>query len=243
MRTPHNERLSADSADQGPERTCILTGRKAAPEELIRLAIAPDAPDGASMVLPDVLARAPGRGAWIGVTADELAAAQVKGKLKGALARAHKGAKLAIPEDLPALITAALTRALTDRLGLEMRAGRLLCGSDRIAEQARGGRVAWLAHAADASADGSRKLDQALRVGREEEGSGLAGITLPLDRAALSVALGRDNVVHLAINDAGAAKRVSAIAGRLVHFLGGVTATRHTTTDEPAEAALVATDI
>ena len=91
--------------------------------------------------------------------------------------------------------------------------------------------------------DGSRKLDQALRVGREEEGSGLAGVTLPLDRAALSVALGRDNVVHLAINDAGAAKRVSAIAGRLVHFLGGITATRHTTTDEPASAALVATDI
>ena len=244
MRTPHNERLSADIEGTGPERTCILTGRKAAPDELIRLAIAPET-DGPSVVLPDVLARAPGRGAWIGVTAGELATAIAKGKLKGALARAHKGAKLAIPDDLPDLIIAALTRALTDRLGLEMRAGRLLCGSDRIAEQARGGRVAWLAHAVDASGDGSRKLDQALRVGREEEGSGLAGVTLPLDRAALSVALGRDNVVHLAINDAGAAKRVSAIAGRLVHFLGGEQAARHTNIDDGAAdaAALVVTDI
>jgi hypothetical protein len=32
------------------------------------------------------------------------------------------------------------------------------------------------------------------------------GIILPLDRAALSVALGRDNVVHLGVTDAGAAR-------------------------------------
>jgi 4-hydroxybenzoate polyprenyltransferase len=78
---------------------------------------------------------------------------------------------------------------LTDRLGLELKAGKLLMGSDRIAENARSGKVAWLAHAADAGDDGSRKLDQAWRVGEDEEGSGRAGVRLPLDRAALSVAL------------------------------------------------------
>jgi uncharacterized protein len=226
MRIPHNEPLASDileahpaGSDQ-PERRCILTGSHGARDELIRLAISPEGPDGVCQVLPDVLARAPGRGAWIRVSRAELEVELAKGKLKGALARAFKGAALAIPADLGAKIEAALIRALTDRLGLEMRTGFLLLGSERIAEKARGGRVAWLGHAADASQDGARKLDQAWRVGEDAEGSGKAGIRLPLDRAALSVALGRDNVVHLALTDASAAQRVGTLLQRLSHFLG-----------------------
>jgi hypothetical protein len=75
----------------------------------------------------------------------------------------------------------------------------------------RAGRVVWLAHAADAGTDGSRKLDQAWRVGKETEGSGEKGVTLPLDRAALSVALGRDNVVHLAMTEWAAAERLAPL--------------------------------
>ena len=226
MRIPHNEPLvsgilEAHPADSDqPERRCILTGRNGARDELIRLAISPANPDGICEVLPDVQARAPGRGAWIGVSRAELETALTKGKLKGALARAFKGAALAIPEDLGAKIEAALLRVLTDRLGLEMRTGFLLLGSERIAEKARGGKVAWLGHAADASLDGARKLDQAWRVGEEAEGSGKQGMRLPLDRAALSVALGRDNVVHMALTDAAAAHRIDTLVRRLTHFLG-----------------------
>ena len=219
MRIPHNEPLESDASGQC-ERRCILTGSHGSRDELVRLAISPPDPDGVCQVLPDALAKAPGRGAWIGVSRGELEAAMQKGKLKGALARAFKGAALTVPDDLPERTEAALRRAFTDRLGLELRAGFLLMGSDRIAEKARGGRVTWLAHAADSSADGARKLDQAWRVGEEEEGTGKAGVTLPLDRAALSVALGRDNVVHLALTDAAATARVAAPLGRLLHFLG-----------------------
>jgi len=214
MRIPHNEPLSSDTSTQ-PERRCILTGDHGSRDDLLRLAISPD-----GLVLPDALARAPGRGAWIGVSRAELEQAIAKGRLKGALARAFKGAALAIPDDLPQRAEAALLRAFTDRLGLEMKAGKLLLGSDRIAENARMGNVAWLAHAADASDDGSRKLDQAWRVGRETEGSGETGLTLPLDRAALSVALGRDNVVHLALTDPRSAERVDVPLRRLLRFLG-----------------------
>jgi len=207
-----------------PERKCILSGENGSRGALIRLAISPAGPDGSCLVLPDVLARAPGRGAWIGVSRAALENALAKGKLKGALARAFGkalgGVPLTIPDDLPDRIEAALLRAFTDRLGLEMRAGRLLVGSDRIAENARMGKVAWLAHAADAAPDGSRKLDQAWRVGEEAEGSGLRGVTLPLDRAALSVALGRDNVVHLALTDKAAAARLSEPLQRLLRYLG-----------------------
>ena len=110
-------------------------------------------------------------------------------------------------------------------------------GSDRIAESARAGKVAWLAHAADAAEDGSRKLDQAWRVGQEAEGTGLRGVTLPLDRAALSVALGRDNVVHLALTDAKAAERVSAALQRLLHFLGRADTTGMEMTKQMAPGA------
>jgi predicted RNA-binding protein YlxR (DUF448 family) len=185
----------------------------------VRLAISPDGD-----VLPDARARAPGRGAWIGASRAELEAALANGKLKAALSRAFKGASLAIPADLPALTENALRKALLDRLGLEMRAGRLILGSDRIAGEARDGGIAALYHAADASEDGSRKLDQAWRVGMAAEGSGLCGTRLPLDRAALSVALGRDNVVHLALTDQTSAERVATPLKRLLTFLGAAEA-------------------
>ena len=242
MRIPHNDPLGSDSLEahpagkEPPERRCILTARNGSRDELVRLAISPE-----GEVHPDVLARAPGRGAWIGVSRTELETALAKGKLKGALARAFKGEALSIPADLPAKIEAALTRSFLDRLGLETRSGKLLTGSDRIAENARAGKVAWLAHAADAGTDGSRKLDQAWRVGEDTEGSGQHGTTLPLDRATLSVALGRDNVVHLALTDRAAAQRVAAPLARLLHFLGRTDAAGEDSSDrsDPAAATTI----
>lgn len=205
---------SADTAE-GPIRRCILSGERDERAHLIRLAISPD-----GVVAPDVRAKAPGRGAWIGVNRAGLEEAIAKGKLKGALARAFKTGPITIPEDLPAAIEEALTRALLDRLGLEARSGTLLTGSDRIAETARRGKVEMLLHASDASADGNGKLDQAWRVGSETEGSGNRGLVLPVDRTRLSVALGRDNAVHVALTDHRAAARIDQFLGRLLHFKG-----------------------
>lgn len=200
------------------ERKCILTGDRADPDMLIRLAVGPG-----GEVLPDIRAKAPGRGAWIGVTRGALEQAMAKGKLKGALSRAFKTGDLAIPDTLPDLIEAGLRKALLDRLGLEARASMLITGSEKIDVACRKGQVQLLLHAADAAADGNRKLDQALRVGQEAEGSDLAGFVLPVDRDALSVAMGRDNVVHIAVTDSRAALRLRGAIGRLESYLGCVT--------------------
>ncbi|PLK24530.1 DUF448 domain-containing protein [Porphyrobacter sp. TH134] len=226
MRTPPNERLTSDiaepvlSAAAGSERRCILAGESAPRDGLVRLAISPD-----GLVLPDVAAKAPGRGAWIGVDRSALETALAEGHLRKALMRAFKGAPLTIPDDLPDRVQAALVRHLCDRLGLELRSGNIVMGSARIEEQARSGRIAILLHASDSSEDGRRKLDQAWRVGTDAEGSGLRGQTLPLDRTALSVALGRDNVVHLGVaghpGDMRAADRVLQAVSRLVQYAGG----------------------
>jgi predicted RNA-binding protein YlxR (DUF448 family) len=225
MRTPPNERLTSDIAEPalpdtaGSERRCILTGATSARDDLLRLAISPD-----GLVLPDAGAKAPGRGAWIGVDRAALEQAMTEGHLRKALMRAFKGAPLTIPDDLPTKVEAALVRHLCDRLGLELRSGNIVMGSARIEEQARSGRIAVLLHASDSSEDGRRKLDQAWRVGSDAEGSGLRGQVLPLDRTALSVALGRDNVVHLGVaghpGDMRAATRVLQAVSRLVQYAG-----------------------
>src|SRR3546814_3733018 len=143
-----------------------------------------------------------------------------KGKLKGGLARALHGGDFTDPADLGALIAAQLQRATLDRLGLEARAGTLILGNDRIEEAARRGRVHLLLHAADAGEDGRRKLAQAWRVGEGDEGSSREGLVLPVDRNALSMALGRENAVHLALTDARAADRSEEHTSRWQVFTG-----------------------
>ncbi|HEY1146035.1 MAG TPA: DUF448 domain-containing protein [Allosphingosinicella sp.] len=207
MRARSNDQLEAHV----PERTCILSRRTAPKEELIRLALSPD-----RIVAPDVRARAPGRGAWIGVARDELDQANAKGKLKAALQRAFKTNDVTVPADLGELTAAALRQAALDRLGMEARSGNLINGADKVETAARSGKVSLLVHAGDASDDGRRKLDQAWRVG----GGDSQGVIFPAPRTILSMALGRENVVHVALTNPAAASRVSHALRRWRAFTG-----------------------
>lgn len=218
LRNPNNDSARvnrADAAADGPVRRCILSGEHDARDHLVRLALSPD-----GEILPDVRAKAPGRGAWIGVTRAELAAAQNKGRLKGALSRAFKTGEFRIPDDLGDRIAAQLQRAVLDRLGLEAKAGSLLTGGEKLAVAARSGKLHLLLHAQDAGEDGAARLAQAWRVGSEREGSALKGLTLPVPRTILSLALGRENVVHVGLTDSKAAARVSEALDRWLHFIG-----------------------
>jgi predicted RNA-binding protein YlxR (DUF448 family) len=214
MRNPQNdtgETLTLEKEAHVPERTCVLTRRKAAKEELIRLALSPDGD-----VAPDVRARAPGRGAWIGVTRSELDAANAKGKLKGALQRAFKTNDLSVPDNLGERTELALRQTAIDRLGMEARAGNLINGADKVEAAARAGKVHLLVHALDASEDGRRRMDQGWRVG----GGDPQGVIFPEDRTILSMALGRENVVHVALTDPAAASRVRHALARWRAFTG-----------------------
>jgi predicted RNA-binding protein YlxR (DUF448 family) len=222
MRNPRNDDGSVETGSKAeaapvplpgntPERTCILTRRKATKEELIRLALGPD-----GSVAPDVRARAPGRGAWIGVSRAELDEANAKGKLTAALQRAFKTSAIAVPADLGERTAAALRQTALDRLGMEARSGKLVNGAERVEAAARSGKVHLLVHAADAGEDGRKKLDQAWRVG----GGGPQGVIFPEPRTILSLALGRENVVHAALTDPAAASRVRHALARWLAFTG-----------------------
>jgi hypothetical protein len=193
-----------------PERKCILSGEHGARDDLIRLALGADGD-----VHPDLGAKAPGRGAWITPDRRLIEAAVAKGKLRGALLRAFKGAAISVPDDLAERIADGLQRRALDRLGLELRTGNLMLGSDRILDKIRAGRVHLLLHANDASVDGRGKLDQKLRVSEVGE-----SVVLPVGRAELSVALGRENVVHAALCDRAAATRAAAAISRWRAFCG-----------------------
>ena len=211
MRNPHNDTgESLTKAKHVPERACVLTRRKADKLDLIRLALSPD-----GEVAPDVRARAPGRGAWISVGKFELDTAVAKAKLKGALQRAFKTNDVRVPSDLGERTAQALRQAALDRLGMEARGGMLINGSDKVENAARAGQVHLLIHAADAGEDGRKRLDQAWRVGGGEE----RGLIFPEGRTILSMALGRENVVHLALTDRAAAARVSHALSRWLAFI------------------------
>ena len=222
-----------NETDTLAERRCIITGEHGSRAGLIRLALGPD-----GSIAPDVRARAPGRGAWIGVDRAALEIALAKGKLKGALARAFKTSEMVIAPDLPARVEAALERNALDRLGLEARSGTLLTGSEKIIQAARSGQVHMLLHAGDASADGNGKLDQAWRVGSDAEGSGKTGLVLSVDRAILSQTLGRENIVHIAIINAQAAARVGEALNKWHSFIGRAAAVAPCESNSQGSSAL-----
>jgi predicted RNA-binding protein YlxR (DUF448 family) len=238
LRPTPNDSLATDDGSRPrpghvPERRCILTGEHGRRDALIRLALGPD-----GEVAPDVRAKAPGRGAWIAVDRGTLDAAHAKGRLKAVLARAFKTGDILIPDDLGARIEDALRRTLLDRLGLEARAGKLLTGSEKIEIAARRGEIHLLIHASDAGAAGNRKLDQALRVGADPEGAAPQGLVFPMERAILSLALGRQNVVHIALTDRAAAARVRHALDRWRAFIGSEQGLSVATAGSPDASAM-----
>jgi uncharacterized protein len=187
---------------------CILSGSKTVPDALLRLAIGPD-----DSVAVDFTGKLPGRGAWISLDRAALEAALAKGKLRGALLRSFKGAKLTIAADLPERIAQGLEKRVLDRLGLTMKAGALVTGSDAIAQLLNRGKAWLILHAADAAPDGIRKL------------GGSEMMILPCGRDALSLALGKANVVHIGVSVEAAADRLLIDIRRWLAYGGAAQAT------------------
>lgn len=194
-----------------PERRCILTGAHGPRASLIRLAVGPD-----NQIAADLGSKLPGRGAWITADRKLLDAAMAKGKLKGALARAFKSNSLKVPENLSDQIAAGLERRALDRLGLENKSGNLIWGHERVGEAILKGKVRLLLHAADAKPDGMSKLE----ARRRGASPGTVSIVLPVGREQLSMALGRENVVHAALGNTASAARVIETLERWAAFNG-----------------------
>lgn len=174
--------------EAGLTRRCIATGRTGPREELIRFVAGPD-----GVLVPDLAARLPGRGAW--VTSER--AALAKAVDKSLFSRALE-AKVTIPEGLVDTTENLLIKRSVDALALARKAGRAVCGFERCREALQGGDVTVLISAIDAAEGGKGKLrgidDGAMQVSA-------------LSSEELGLAFGRDAVIHAALMSGGVSVR------------------------------------
>lgn len=186
-------------ADHEPRRRCLVTRETRDQGELLRFVLDPE-----GRVRVDLEQRLPGRGMWLSADRDVVN----KAVAKNLFARAAR-ARAVAPADLALEVDRLLARRALDTLGLARRAGQVTAGFEQVRAALRADGVAVLLAAADGAADGRRKL------------RGLAR-DLPLitafSRAELGAALGRDDVVHVAVAPGPLARRLLRDAGRLAGF-------------------------
>jgi hypothetical protein len=186
------------------ERRCIVSGEIMPDRRLIRFVAAPD-----GEVVPDVTAKLPGRGLW--VTATRAAVTQaVEKKL---FARAAK-ANVTADSSLADRTEQALVARMLGDLGLARRSGALVLGFDNVLRALDGPRPPGvMVEARDGSGDGKRKLYNAAHArGMKPQ------LVECLTSAELGLALGRENVIHAAVQPGGLAERLTFDAERLQGF-------------------------
>lgn len=185
------------------ERTCIVTREAHDPDALIRFGRAPD-----GTVVPDIRCRLPGRGVW--VKGERALVEQAVAKrlfARGFKAEAHA------PADLAETTGVLLGEAALSLLSLANKAGLAVTGFEKVAEQARKGRVVALIEATDGAADGKRKLKSAMA------GSGTEPqIVEVFDATQLGLAFGLPSVIHAAVTEGGLARNFLAAARRYERY-------------------------
>ena len=186
-------------ATQTPVRRCIADGRILPTVDLIRFVVGPN-----DEIVPDIDGRLPGRGLWVSATKHALATAINKELFSRAARR-----RVAIPDGLIRRVEDLLIGRCQSRLGLARRAGGLVLGFEKVRAMIRRGEAAVLIGASDAGADGRSKV---------------SGLDPSLERVSiftreeLSLAVGRENVVHAALARGRLATTFVADSKRLAGF-------------------------
>jgi len=177
--------------ETGPVRQCAVSRHRRPISDLLRFVL-----DPAGCVTPDLRHRLPGRGVWLTAEAATVAAA-VKART---FAKAFKR-PVALPEDLPALVDALQVSDCLQSLAMANKAGLITCGFAKIEAALRDGKVSARIEASDGAPDGRAKLD---RLAAARHGEATPVVVELFSAAQLSLALGRENVIH-AVAHAGAA--------------------------------------
>ena len=186
------------------QRRCIVSGDVLPDAKLIRFVVAPD-----GEITPDLAATLPGRGIWVGATAETLSTAIAK----NLFSKAAK-ASVKVASDLMPRVEALLVQRMQSDLGMARRSGQILLGFDTVLGALQSDTPpAALIEASDGAADGKRKLFGAAHA------RSLKIQTIEcLTSAELSVAVGRENVIHAALKSGRLHERLSMDAGRLSGF-------------------------
>ena len=189
-------RGGAKKRTQEPERRCIATGKSGGKAGLIRFVAGPD-----GTIYPDLAEKLPGRGIWVTAKRSLIERATKK----GLFSRAAKQ-RVEVPSDLADRVEAGLVNRLTETIALARKAGKAVCGREKVKTGLDAGGFALLLQARD----GSEREKRNLRAPAGEN----SRIEV-LDSAELGLAFGRDNVIHAAIAPGGFVDRVAETANKL----------------------------
>jgi hypothetical protein len=186
------------------ERRCIVTRETLPESQLVRFVVGPE-----NEIVPDLAAKLPGRGIWVSADGSILKRAVVK----NLFAKAAK-TNLRVPVDLPGRIEALLLKRIQDHLGLARRAGMLILGFDNVVRALEARRKpSVLLEAREGAGDGRRKILAAAKA------RGIEPTVIDLLNAdEMSMALGRENVIHAALFPGPLADRLVLDAERLEGF-------------------------
>jgi hypothetical protein len=195
---------SKGSRADARERRDIVSGEVLPEHRLLRFVAGPD-----GVVVPDVAAKLPGRGLWVEASKTAIAKA-VEKKL---FSRAAKAQVTATADLVERAEKALVTRMLGD-LGIARRSGALVLGFDNVLRGLEGPKPPKvLIEALDGAADGKRKLYAAAHRMELD-----CVVIESLTSAELGLALGRENVIHAAVQPGGLAERLILDAERLSGF-------------------------
>ena len=190
-----------ETQNDDPERKCIATGESQPKAGLIRFCLGPD-----DLIVPDILARLPGRGFY--VSADR--AAIGKAATKGLFARAARQ-PVKVPDDLADLVEALLLRRVIDLISLTRKASGAVMGYEKVKEWLQKGKAQVLLQASDGSERGKTKL-------RAPDGTdSYIGF---LTAQEMGLAFGRERAIHAALAAGGLTTRVVEEAARLAGLRG-----------------------
>ena len=179
----------------GPDRKCIATGEVQPKHGLIRFVVSPD-----GQLVPDILAKLPGRGVYVAANRSALE----KAAKKGLFAKAAKQ-PVTVPENLVSEVEKQLVRRVVDLISLQRKAGKAVAGYEKVKSWLQLEEAEVLIQASDGSGRGKSKLST------PHYGSYIGWLTAD----ELGLAFGRQTVIHGALASGGLTQRVVEEAQRL----------------------------
>jgi len=189
-------------------RTCTVSKQDKSPDQMIRFVLGPS-----NEVTPDLKRKLPGRGVWVTANKEMVEQAIAKGHF-------HRGFKrqVVVNNDLTQLIETLLRQSALGLLGMAKKSGSVITGQSKSNDAIRAGAAQIAMHATDAAADGTKKLEAAIRSLDEEEGDEIPGVFCCFSSDELDAAFGGVNIMHLIVLPGGITDSLESILRKLVAF-------------------------
>ncbi|MEE2689658.1 MAG: RNA-binding protein [Pseudomonadota bacterium] len=194
-----NVKAAARQRGDGGNRRCIAEGGCLSREDGIRFVVGPG-----DEVVPDIFAKLPGRGFWVGARRTLVERAVANNQFQRAARK-----RVTVPANLSDCIESQLADHCIDLIAMARRAGQAVGGFEKTRSLLLMGRSSFSLQAADATGNARKKFRTFSRD---------VMVVRVLQAAELGRAFGRERLVYVAIANGGLAQRLCMETKRLNGF-------------------------